>query len=135
MADWNAAAVSYLKEIREKGFQYGSFVADSKPVTHSLAEAMNEPGSRIPFVSRCPSNFEGKLAERCILRAYEKDSREEFGTFQEEKRAASYRGQCFQEEACGVPMRLLVPESPALKEKAAAALKKSPISNIPISGF
>lgn len=85
--NWNAAAVSYLKEIQEKGFQYGIFVADSKLVTHSLVESMNEPGSRIPFVSRCPSNFEGKLSERCILRDYEKDSWEEFGTFQEGKKS------------------------------------------------
>ncbi len=123
--NWNAAAVSYLKEIQGKGFQYGIFVADSKLVTHSLVESMNEPGSRISFVSRCPPNFEGKLAEHCILRAYEKDSWEEFGTFQEGKKAASYRGQCFQEEVCGAPMRLLVLESLALKEKAAAALEKS----------
>ena len=61
--NWNAAVVSYLKEIQEKGFQYGIFVADSKLVTRSLVESMNEPEGHIPFVSRCPSNFEGKLAE------------------------------------------------------------------------
>lgn len=122
--NWNAAAVSYLKEIQEKGFQYGIFVADSKLVTHSLVESMNGPEGHIPFVSRCPSNFEGKLAQSCILRAYEEGSWEEFGTFQEGKKAASYRGQCFQEEICGAPMRLLVLESSALKEKAAAALEK-----------
>ena len=67
---WNARAIDYLRDIQEKGFQYGVFVADSRLVTHDLVASMNAPESRIPFVSRCPSNFEGKLEERCILKAY-----------------------------------------------------------------
>lgn len=122
--NWNATAVSYLKEIQEKGFQYGVFVADSKLVTHDLVESMNDTEGYIPFVSRCPSNFEGKLADRCILHAYEEGEWEEFGTFQDGKKAASYRGRCFREEVCGASMRLLVLESSALKEKAAVTLEK-----------
>lgn len=121
---WNGVAVSYLKELQEKGFQYGVFVADSKLVTHDLVTSMNEPESRVPFVSRCPSNFEKKLEERCILRAYKEGMWSDMGTFHEGKKAASYRGQCFQEEVCGATMRLLVLESSALKEKASAALEK-----------
>ncbi len=83
---WNAAAVSYLKEMQEKGFQYGVFVADSKPVTHDLVTSMNDPKSRIPFVSRCPSNFEAKLEKSCILRAYQEDAWKDMGQFHEGKK-------------------------------------------------
>ena len=121
---WNAAAVSYLKEVQERGFRYGVFVADSKLVTHELVTSMNDPESRIPFVSRCPSNFEGKLEERCILRAYTEGCWEDMGKFHEGKGASCYRGQCFKEEICGAAMRLVVLESSTLKEKAAAALEK-----------
>lgn len=121
---WNAAAVSYLKELQENGFRYGVFVADSKLVTHGLVTSMNEPESRIPFVSRCPSNFEGRLEERCILRAYKEGLWEDMGKFHQGKKASSYRGQCFKEEICGANMRLLVLESSSLKEKAAVSMEK-----------
>ncbi len=85
---------------------------------------MNAPESRISFVSRCPSNFEGKLEERCILRAYSECRWEEMGRFHSGEKAAFYRGCCFKEEVCGAPMRLLVLESSLLKEKAAASLEK-----------
>ena len=121
---WNAQAIDYLKDIQEKGFQYGVFVADSKLVTHDLVTSMNAPSSRIPFVSRCPSNFEGKLEERCILKAYRECRWEEMGKFHSGEKAAMYRGCGFKEEVCGAPMRLLVLESSLLKEKAAASLEK-----------
>jgi len=121
---WNDRAINYLKEIQEKGFQYGVFVADSKLVTHDLVTSMNDTKSRIPFVSRCPSNFEGKLEERCILRAYREQSWKDMGKFNYGKEAAFYRGCCFKEEVCGTPMRLLVLESSLLKKKAAASLEK-----------
>jgi len=115
---WNARAINYLKEIQEKGFQHGVFVADSKLVTHDLVTSMNDTKSRIPFVSRCPSNFEGKLEERCILRAYREHSWKDMGKFHDGKEAAFYRGCCFREEVCGTLMRLLVLESSLLKKKA-----------------
>ncbi len=121
---WNARAIDYLREIQEKGFQYGVFVADSKLVTHDLVTSMNTPENRIPFVSRCPSNFEGKLEERCILRAYSENSWKDMGRFHDGEKAACYRGSCFREEVCGAPVRLLVLESSPLKEKATASLEK-----------
>lgn len=121
---WNARAIEYLRQVQEKGFQYGIFVADSKLVTHELVTSMNDPEKRIPFVSRCPSNFEGKLEERCILRAYSESRWEDMGQFHSGEKAASYRACCFKEEVCGAPMRLLVLESSSLKEKARASLEK-----------
>ena len=121
---WNERAIDYLKEIQEKGFKYGVFVADSKLVTHDLVTSMNAPESRIAFVSRCPSNFEGKLEGRSILRAYKENRWEDMGNFQRGEKAAFYRGCSFKEEVCGAPIRLLVLESSLLKEKAMAALEK-----------
>ena len=111
---WNARVIDYLRDIQEKGFQYGVFVADSRLVTHDLVTSMNASESRIPFVSRCPSNFEGKLEERCIQKAYSGYRWEEMGKFHCGEKAAVYRGCCFKEEVCGVPMRLLVLESSLL---------------------
>ena len=121
---WNARAIEYLRQVQEKGFRYGVFVADSKLVTHDHVISMNDPERRIPFVSRCPSNFEGKLEERCILKAYRESRWEDMGQFHSGEKAASYRACCFKEEVCGSPMRLLVLESTSLKEKAAASLEK-----------
>lgn len=99
-------------------------MAGSKLVTHDLVTSMNAPESRIPFVSRCPSNFEGKLEERCILKAYSEYRWEEMGRFHCGEKATVYRGCCFKEEVCDAPMRLLVFESSLLKEKAAVSLEK-----------
>lgn len=122
--DWNAKAVSYLKQLQEQGFQYGIFVADSKLVTHELVSAMNEEENPVSFVSRCPANFEGKLEERMILKAYETAAWKEMGSVSEGKKAAVYRGISFCEEICGKRMRLVVLESSMLKEKAREALRK-----------
>lgn len=122
--DWNVQAVGYLKQLQAKGFVYGIFAADSKLVTHELVSSMNQEDSRVTFVSRCPSNFEGKLEERQIQRAYEADNWEDMGQFHEGKKAAVYRVQSFREEVCGSPMRLLVLESSSLKEKARETLEK-----------
>ena len=122
--DWNSEAVKYLKQLQASGFQYGIFVADSKLVTHDLVSSMNKGSGRVTFVSRCPSNFEGKLEERQIRKAYEADRWVDQGSFHAGKGAAVYRMQSFQEELCGSPMRLLVLESSSLKEKARQALEK-----------
>lgn len=123
--EWNVVAVSYLKELQSTGFQYGIFVADSKLVTHDLIVSMNAEENRIPFVSRCPANFEGKLENRTIQRAYGCESWEEIGVFHTGKDASTYRGQSFVEEICGQPMRLLVLESSSLKGKAGQILVKA----------
>lgn len=122
--DWNAEAVRYLRQLQEKGFQYGIFVADSKLVTHELVSSMNNEARPVAFVSRCPANFEKKLEERMILKAYETACWNEMGSFHEGKNAADYRGCSFEEEICEKKMRLVVLESSVLKKKAREALLK-----------
>lgn len=122
--DWNAKAVAYLRQLQERGFQYGIFVADSKLVTHKLVSSMNEEANPVTFVSRCPANFEEKLEERMIMKAYESDQWEELGSFHEGKKAAVYKSCSFREEICGSMMRLVVLESSVLKIKAREALQK-----------
>lgn len=84
---WNARAIEYLRE----GFRYGVFVADNKLVPHDLVTSMNTSANRIPFASQCPSNFEGKLKERCILRAYSENGWKDTGRFHKGEKAACYR--------------------------------------------
>lgn len=78
---WNARAIEYLRQVQEKGFRYGVFVADSKLVIHEPVISMKDPERRLPFVSRCPSNFEGKLEERCIRKACRESRWEDMGQF------------------------------------------------------
>lgn len=122
--EWNAMAVEYLQQLQSKGFQYGIFVADSKLVTHNLVTSMNTPEKKITFVSRCPANFERKLAERTIKKAYKNGKWEEAGAFHEGKEAGRYRLQSFSGEVCMGRVRLLVLESSHLKKKAEASLEK-----------
>jgi transposase len=136
---WNARTIEYLRQVQEKGFRYGVFVEDSKLVTHDLVISMNDPERRIPFVSRCPSNFEGKLEERCILKAYRESKWEDMGQFHSGEKAASYRACCFK-EAGAVPQieeryHLKAEETTVKDQEGEEYLKKAScivlISNVP----
>ncbi len=122
--EWNAEAIKYLRDLQEEGFQYGIYVADSKLVYHKMVSTMNQEEGHVNFVSRCPANFEEKIAERMILRAYETGQWEDMGSFNEGKTATSYQSQGFSETVCGAEMRFVVLESSLLKDKVEKALKK-----------
>ena len=122
--DWNREAIRYAAEIMSAGFRTGIFVADCKLVTEEHVSAMNDADKRISFVSRCPANFEDKLENRMIARAYEEGKWYEIGTVTETKGSTQYKAASFIEEVCGTPMRLLVLESDTLRKKAEQSIQE-----------
>jgi transposase len=128
--DWNREAIKYASELAAAGFKDGVYVADCKLVTEELVTEMNNPERKLRFVSRCPANFGGSLERRTIAKAYADGRWNDIGRISEAKGATQYKGMSFSEEICGAPMRLLVLESGALREKAlqAAAKKKTELA-------
>ena len=97
--------------------QQGVFIADSKLMCQQHLKTMMNPEKPIRFVSRCPANFSGKLEERVIQKAYEKNAFEKIGTLGSGKNAAVYEVCEFIEEVYGFPLRLLVVKSSAGSER------------------
>ena len=109
--EWNKIAIEHYKNLQTHGIEPCPYVADCKLVTQELVETMNAPDSKIPFVSRCPDNFNDSQANRAKKRAYTADDWAEFGQVSSRKGASAYRGFSLTETVFGTPMRLLVLES------------------------
>lgn len=129
---WNEDALVLAAAIFELAGQQGVFIADSKLMCQQHLKTMMNPERPIRFVSRCPANFSGKLEERVIQKAYEKNDFEKIGTLGSGKDAAVYEACEFIEEAYGFQVRLLVVKSSAgserymrMKEKQYQALNEA----------
>jgi len=133
-AQWNKEAIEYLRQIQQKGFAFGIYVADCKLVNNDLITKMLEGANPIRFVSRCPASFEEKLESRIIKKAYAEGKWEDYGQLAEGARVAKYKGISYTETVCSRPMRLLVVESSSLAEKAEAAIEKEKERLMPLIG-
>lgn len=123
--EWNQIAIKYLRDITEKGFSKGIYVADCKVVTEELIKSMTDSVRPIQFVSRCPANFANKLESRMIEQAYKENQWANIGQYHEGPNAAEYYGKSYIAEVYGEPLRLLVLKSMGLAKKAEASLKKA----------
>jgi len=122
--EWNKSALDYYDKLRSHGFENCIYVADCKLVTEEHITRMNDPGKYVPFVSRCPDNFNGLQAKRAKSQAYATGNWTDMGQLSGGKDASRYRGCTIIETIFGTPMRLLVLESTALREKAEKSVKK-----------
>ena len=122
--EWNRAALDYYDKLRETGITGCIYVADCKLITQDLVKRMNAPDKFVPFVSRCPENFNHSQAKQAKERAYASNNWTDLGTLGSGKNASHYRGYALTESIYGTPMRLLVLESSALREKALNAFEK-----------
>jgi len=122
--DWNRQALIYVQQLRAQGFKTGLYVADSKLTTQEHVTNMNNPTTKIEFVSRCPANFAEKLESKTIAAAYEKNSWVDLGSFSETKGACTYRGVGTTVELYGAPLRLVVLESSSLVAGVAKSYEK-----------
>ena len=122
--EWNRTALNYYDKLREHGFGKCIYVADCKLVTQELVIRMNTPDKPIPFVSRCPDNFNNLQAKRAKEQAYTSGNWKDLGQLGTGKQASHYRGCSITTPIYDTPMRLLVLESSALREKAAASFEK-----------
>ena len=122
--EWNKKALDYYAKLQEHGIERSTYVADCKLITQELVERMNDPEKRVPFVSRCPDNFNNVQAKRAKAKAYEEGGWLDLGQLVSRKNASSYRGVTLKETIFGTEMRLLVLESSQLIEKAEKAFAK-----------
>ena len=130
--EWNKIALNYFDEVREKGFNQGVFVADSKLVTEELIKRMSNPENYVPFVSRCPANFNERLESQVIKKAYTAKEWRNIGQISEGKKASTYQMQSFVENVFNIQMRLIVLESSSLKESAERTLEKAKEQLLPL---
>jgi transposase len=121
---WNEDALQLASAVFEHLRQQGVFIADSKLMCRQHLKTMMDPKGPIPFISRCPANFSDKLEERVVQKAYEKNAFEKIGTLGSGKKAAVYEACEFEEEAYGLPVRLIVVKSSAGSERYLEKKKK-----------
>jgi len=130
--EWNAKALDYLDTIRNKGFNSGLFVADSKLVNQKLVIRMCSLENYVPFVSRCPANFADKLESKMIKKAYEADDWQDIGQVSTVKNSSTYRLKSYTKTIFGKTMRLVVLESSSLVEAAEKSLAKAKEKLLPL---
>lgn len=123
-AEWNKLAIDHYRDLHTHGIELCPYVADCKLVTQELVKTMNAPDSHVPFVSRCPNNFNESQADRAKEYAYATDNWIELGKVSSGKNSSIYRGTPLKETIFGTPMRLLVLESSSLCETAKKAFNK-----------
>src|SRR5665811_2489490 len=108
--------------IGDKSGDY-TFIADSKLVNKKNLEVIYADESPIMFISRCPSIFSSKIAEKTRKEAYLLDNWEDIGICcenEKSKRAARYKAQSFVKPVHGNMLRLIVikgndPENKVIK--------------------
>jgi len=122
--EWNKVALDYYDKLCEQGIERCIYVADCKLISQELVKRMNTVDNFVPFVSRCPDNFNDVQAKRAKTKAYENDNWIDMGQVGTGKKASHYRGYAITESVLGTPMRLLVLESSSLREKAAKSFEK-----------
>jgi len=130
--EWNKKAIEYLRQVQEKGFSTGIYVADCKLVNKGLITNMMEGSNPVRFVSRCPASFEEKLESRIIEKAYDDGNWEYYGQLSEGEKSAKYEGISYIETVCSHPMRLLVVKSSNLIEKAEKNIEKQEEKLMPL---
>lgn len=109
--DWNAKALEMAGEIFSENSK-GVYIADSKLMTEENFKRMSDPAGKIRFISRCPSNFAGKIEKKMIGKAYE-DGEEwtALGKIAPGERACEYWGKEYTENLWGYECRFVVIKS------------------------
>lgn len=105
---WNDKAIGFMRNMIGEQMQNQIYIADSKLITKNLYLTMMSPDQRISFISRCPANFNNKLAESVTQRAYLEGHWQDIGAISERKDAAHYQAQEFSVDVYGYTVRLLV---------------------------
>lgn len=130
--EWSKDAVEQMKEFIENGLNEGILIADSKLVTKDLLKAMRDTENKVSFISRCPSNFAGKLESQVIEKAYNEESFLEIGQIGEGEKSSFYKGVSYEAKVEEIPVRLLVLHSTMLEKKAYKNLNKQKIKVDPL---
>jgi transposase len=124
---WFKSAIQYLQELFGDSCSDYTFIADSKLVNKKNIEVIYGDKDQIRFISRCPSNFNSKIAEKVIKQAYLLNKWEDLGICcedEESKRAARYDAQGFVKTIYGHEFRLVVIKGDDKENKVDKEIKK-----------
>jgi transposase len=124
---WFKSAIQYLQGLLGDSCGGYTFIADSKLVNKNNIEVIYSDKVPIKFISRCPSNFNSKIAEKTIKQAYLLDNWEDLGICCEDeksKRAARYSSQGFVKTIYENEFRLIVVKGDDAESKVKKNLKK-----------
>lgn len=124
---WFKSAIQYLQGLFGDGCSGYTFIADSKLVNKKNLEVIYTDKVPIKFISRCPSNFNSKIAEKAIKQAYLLDKWEDLGICCEDeksKRAARYSSQGFVKIIYENEFRLIVVKGDDAERKVKKNIEK-----------
>lgn len=115
--EWNQKALELVKETFGEKLKEVTYIADSKLINLPTFKQLMEPGKRIRFISRCPSSFYGKVAGKCIQKAYQNNQWQDVGRIGKGERACTYQLQEFMQKIEEYDTRLIVVRSSAGAER------------------
>lgn len=124
---WFKSAIQYLQKLFDDSCSDYTFIADSKLVNKKNIEVIYGDKDPIRIISRCPSNFNSKIAEKVIKQAYLLNKWEDIGICcedEESKRAARYDAQGFVKTIYGHEFRLVVIKGDDKENKVDKEIKK-----------
>jgi len=124
---WFKSAIQYLQGLFGDGCGGYTFIADSKLVNKKNIEVIYGDKDPIRFISRCPSNFNSKTAEKAIKQAYLLNDWEDIGICCEDeksKRAARYDAQGFVKTIYKNEFRLVVVKGDDAESKVKKSIEK-----------
>jgi len=125
--EWNERAIKLVKETFGERLSSITYIADSKLINLPLFKQLMEPGKRVRFISRCPSNFYKKIAGKVISQAYQDNNWIELGKIGSGKKACDYELQEYSKTIEGSDVRLIVVRSSAGKDRYDHKLHKQQI--------
>ena len=124
---WFKSAIQYLQGLFGDGCSGYTFIADSKLVNKNNLKVIYTDKDPIRFISRCPSNFNFKIAEKAIKHAYLLNDWEDLGICCEDeksKRAARYSSQGFVKIIDENEFRLIVVKGDDAERKVRKNIEK-----------
>jgi len=129
---WFKSAIKHLQKLLGNDRSEYTFIADSKLINKKnlqviYADKTDIDKTPIKFISRCPSSFNSKIAERVTKEAYLLNDWEDLGICCEDEdseRAARYESQGFEKIIFGNKLRLIVIKGDDVENKVIRIIKK-----------
>lgn len=122
--EWNQKALQLVKETFGERLHEVTYIADSKLINLPTFKQLMDPQSKIRFISRCPTNFHNKVANKVIQKAYHNNEWIDAGKLGQGKKACTHKIQEFSENIDGYIIRLIVVQTSAGEDRFEKKLEK-----------
>ena len=121
---WNFDVIDSLRDLMKHSDENLTYIADSKLATAPNIKKLIAAG--FTFVTRCPANFEKKVAQKVTDNAYNAGEWKDIGAYRESEKGelVKYEVQEFLEDVCGRTCRFLVLRSNDRMKKVNKVLEK-----------